>query len=119
VEATITVPGWMVPGTTTLWRAGDNVFVNSPMAILDQAMTIRTATFTQDGRGTLTTLDLVIPWLLRDKIPPGANFPDDPAAMETPTVPSTAPPEQTTPPPPPQTQTPVPTPQTFQWPYPR
>jgi prophage tail gpP-like protein len=116
VQATITVQGWMMPGTNELWRAGSDVFVNSPMAILDQVMKIRTATFTQDSRGTLTTLDLVIPWLLRDKAPGGPNFPDDPAPTQTPIVPPT-PPAQTTPTP--QTETPAPTPQTFQWPYPR
>ena len=104
----------MMPGTNELWRAGSDVSVNSPMAILDQVMKIRTATFTQDSRGTLTTLDLVIPWLLRDKAPGGPNIPDDPARTQTPIVPPT-PPAQTAPRPP---ETPAPTPHTFQWPYP-
>jgi prophage tail gpP-like protein len=69
VQATITSQGWMMPGAKELWRAGTNVFVNSPMAILDQVMKIRTVTFSQDQRGTLTTLDLVVPWLLKDAIP--------------------------------------------------
>jgi prophage tail gpP-like protein len=114
IQATITTPGWLMPGTTQLWTAGDNVFVNSPMAILDNAMTIRTATFTQDQRGTLTTLDLVIPWLLKDKIPAGANFPTSPAEplpQPQPTAPQ--PPAPTQPP-----QTPALGP-TFKWPYPR
>jgi prophage tail gpP-like protein len=118
VQATITVQGWMMPGTNELWRAGSNVFVNSPMAILDQAMKIRTATFTQDSRGTLTELDLVIPWLLRDKAPAGPNVPNNPAATQAPIVPPTSPAE-TTPAPPTQTPVPSPTPQTFNWPYPR
>jgi prophage tail gpP-like protein/phage gp45-like len=99
VQATIVVQGWMVPSTKTLWRAGDNVFVNSPMAILDQVMAIRTVTFTQDQRGTLTTLDLVIPWLLRDQIPPGINFPANPAAPPESPQPHSEPPAPTTAPP--------------------
>jgi prophage tail gpP-like protein len=117
VQATITVQGWMMPGTTQLWTAGDNVFVNSPMAILDQAMAIRTATFTQDQRGTLTTLDLVIPWLLRDKIPADVmNFPPDPSTQPTPPREPPAPPAKPSPQPDP---TPTPAPQTFAWPYPK
>lgn len=69
VEASITVQGWLRPSTQNLWRAGDNVRVRSPMALLNQVMKIQTATFTQDRQsGTLTTLDCVVPWLLRDKI---------------------------------------------------
>jgi hypothetical protein len=37
------------------------------MAILNQVLKIQTATFTQDrSSGTLTTLELVPPWLLKD-----------------------------------------------------
>ena len=114
VQATIVTRGWMMPGTQKLWQAGDNVFVQSPMAIINQVMSINTVTFTQDQRGTLTTLDLVIPWLLRDKSPAGANFPADPTTLP----PKPPPPEftgdQPSPVPPPQPQ-----PQSFKWPYPR
>jgi prophage tail gpP-like protein len=66
IEATITVQGWLRAGTT-LWHAGDDVYVQSPMAILNQVLKIQTATFTQDREsGTLTTLQLVPPWLLKD-----------------------------------------------------
>jgi prophage tail gpP-like protein len=114
IQATITVPGWLMPGTTQLWTAGDNVTVVSPMAMLDNAMSIRTVTFTQDQRGTLTTLDLVIPWLLRDRIPPGINFPASPAPQ--PPQPQPTPPQP--PPPTEPTQAPAPAP-SFAWPYPR
>ena len=114
VQATIVTRGWMMPGTQKLWQAGDNVFVQSPMAIINQVMSINTVTFTQDQRGTLTTLDLVIPWLLRDKSPAGANFPADPTTLP----PKPPPPEftgdQPSPVPPPQ-----PKPEGFKWPYPR
>jgi prophage tail gpP-like protein len=117
VQATITTPGWMAPGTTNLWRAGDIVTVVSPMAILNQPMAIRTVTFTQDGRGTLTTLDLVIPWLLRDLIPPGVNFPARPsAASQTPAPEKATPAPASTSEPPPQ-QPAAPVPQSFRWPY--
>jgi prophage tail gpP-like protein len=67
IEATITVQGWLRAGKA-LWHAGDDVLVKSPMAMLDQVLKIQTATFTQDREsGTLTTLDLVPPWLLKDQ----------------------------------------------------
>jgi len=67
IRATITVQGWMMPGGG-LWRAGALVAVQSPMAMLNMGMKIETATFTQDNSsGTLTTLELVVPWLLKDK----------------------------------------------------
>jgi len=69
IEATITTPGWFRPGTTSLWEAGQIVDVYSPMAPLNTPMKVRNVTFTQDRQsGTMTTLDLVIPWLLNDKI---------------------------------------------------
>jgi prophage tail gpP-like protein len=67
VTATITVQGWL-RSAGQLWLAGEKVYVNSPMAMLDMDMKIQTATFTQDrNSGTLTTLDLVAPWLLKDR----------------------------------------------------
>jgi prophage tail gpP-like protein len=70
IQASVVVQGWMRPGTKQLWRAGDNVTVWSPMVpIINQTLKIQTATFTQDrNSGTETTLDLVVPWLLNDKI---------------------------------------------------
>ena len=68
IEATITVQGWMKPGGG-LWKAGEKVTVMSPMAMLTpEQMKIMTVTYTQDNNsGTLTTLDLVMPELLRDQ----------------------------------------------------
>jgi prophage tail gpP-like protein len=70
IQASVVVQGWMQPGTNQLWRAGDNVSVWSPMAVINnQTLKIQTVTFTQDrNSGTETTLDLVVPWLLNDKI---------------------------------------------------
>jgi prophage tail gpP-like protein len=68
VRASITVQGWFNPYTGDLWRTGDNVMVDSPMAMLEMGLKIETATFTQDSNaGTLTTLDLCAPWLLKDR----------------------------------------------------
>jgi prophage tail gpP-like protein len=67
INATVTVQGWLRSGRE-LWHAGDDVHVKSPMAMLDQVLKIMTATFTQDREsGTLTTLELVPPWLLKDQ----------------------------------------------------
>jgi hypothetical protein len=67
VTASVTVQGWMM-ASGTLWRAGDQVMVQSPMAMLNMALKIQTATFTQDrNSGTTTTLELVAPWLLKDR----------------------------------------------------
>lgn len=74
IEATVTVQGWTKasgprPGQGGIWKAGEKVTVNSPMAMLNgQEMKIMTVTYTQDNNsGTLTTLDLVMPELLRDQ----------------------------------------------------
>ena len=65
VQATITVQGWL-RDNTHLWKTGEHVFVRSPMAMLNQALGIQDVTFTQDSNnGTETTLDLVLPGLLR------------------------------------------------------
>jgi prophage tail gpP-like protein len=102
ITATVTVQGWLRPGKNDIWRVGDDVAIYSPMALLHtgdgRAVTlkIQTATFTQDDKsGTLTTLDLVLPWLLNDKIavnismPPGVSQapvvgPDAGAQIQTP-----------------------------------
>src|SRR5262245_11937378 len=66
IEADVTVQGWKKPDGD-LWHGGDDVYVWSPMAPLDQVMKVETATFTQDrNSGTLTTLHLVLPWRLKD-----------------------------------------------------
>jgi len=97
VQATIVVQGWLRAGRV-LWKPLDLVTVYSPMAMLNPfTMAIQTVTFTQDSEsGTLTTLDLVAPWLLKDRA--NAN-PSDPPNTAAPgdAQPSTAPPA--TPPP--------------------
>jgi prophage tail gpP-like protein len=61
ISATIIVQGWLRDGAE-LWEPGDQVHVKSPMAMLDENLTIQTATFTQDNAsGTQTSLDLVNP----------------------------------------------------------
>lgn len=67
IRAYVTVQGWLRDGAS-LWRAGDSVWVHSPMAMLDMAMKIQTATFAQDDRsGTTTVLEVVLPWMLADQ----------------------------------------------------
>lgn len=67
VQAVVTVQGWKRP-SGGLWRAGNNVQIQSPMCPLNQEMTIQSAIFSQDGEsGTLTTLECVPPFLLRGR----------------------------------------------------
>ena len=85
ITAYVTVQGWLRDGKN-LWRAGDAVYVSSPMAMLDLPMSIQTVTYQQDSAsGTTTTLELVLPWLLGSK--PYGTTPGD-----TPTQPGTEPP---------------------------
>jgi prophage tail gpP-like protein len=107
VNAAVTVQGWFVPGTSTLWTCGANVSVVAPMAMLDMVMKIRSLHFTQDrNAGTLTQLDLCAPWLLDDSgaynvAKPGAPLPPeaiDPSAGEVTSEPITPPPETIPPP---------------------
>jgi prophage tail gpP-like protein len=89
VQATITVQGWIRPGTNLLWMTGDDVMVRSPMAMLNQVLKIETVTFTQDrNSGTLTSLDLVAPWLLKDHSDFNLGVPGAPQAPDkgTPTT---------------------------------
>ena len=66
ITANIVVYGWTYDGHN-LWYAGQNVYVDSPMAMLDMTLKVRTVTFEQNDRaGTQTTLELVAPWLLND-----------------------------------------------------
>jgi prophage tail gpP-like protein len=67
IRANVTVQGWLRDGVN-LWRCGDDVIVNSPMAMLNFVMKIQTLTFQQDNQsGTTTVLELVMPWMLSDK----------------------------------------------------
>ena len=105
IRASVVVQGWL-RGGEALWMAGDKVFVSSPMAMLNLEMKIETATFTQDReQGTLTTLDLVVPWLLRDT---GVDFriggsttPEPPPDAEGVSTPAETPPAAPVPDPPP------------------
>jgi prophage tail gpP-like protein len=68
IQATITVQGWLREGVS-LWHEGDQVYVHSPMAMLDQELAIQQVVFTQDDkRGTLTTLTCVNPEYLRGRL---------------------------------------------------
>jgi prophage tail gpP-like protein len=65
VQATIVVQGWLADGTK-LWEEGKEYHVRSPMAMLNQTLKVQTVTFTQDDQqGTQTTLDMVLPGLLK------------------------------------------------------
>jgi hypothetical protein len=66
IVANIVVYGWTYDGKH-LWTAGQNVYVESPMAMLNMGMKVRTVTFEQnDQAGTQTTLEVVAPWVLND-----------------------------------------------------
>lgn len=62
LSATVVVQGWLRDGKE-LWRAGQEVIVTSPMALLHgQTMKIEVVTYSQDrNAGTTTTLDIVNP----------------------------------------------------------
>jgi prophage tail gpP-like protein len=78
VQATITVQGWLF-NQTRLWTPGDHVFVRSPMAMLNQDLALQKVIFTQDSNnGTQTTLDMVLPGLLRGSL----NFDPSPAPSD-------------------------------------
>jgi prophage tail gpP-like protein len=67
ITANIVVYGWTYDGVH-LWECGQNVYVDSPMAMLNMTLKIRTATFEQNNSvGTQTTLELVAPWMLNDR----------------------------------------------------
>jgi len=62
IDADIVVYGWLDP-TGKLWQVGTEVTVDSPMVPIDQALSIETATFTQDSNsGTRTSLHLIETW---------------------------------------------------------
>jgi prophage tail gpP-like protein len=80
VVANVVVYGWTYDGKN-LWAAGQNVYVDSPMAMLNMVMKIRTVTFEQSNTtGTQTTLELVAPWLLNDDGNWNPGNPDAPVA---------------------------------------
>jgi prophage tail gpP-like protein len=91
VRASITVQGWFSP-SGALWRAGDQVTVYSPMAMLDMGLKIESLSFTQDDKGgTLTTLELCAPWLLKDRGDFNVGKPNAPQAPDAPTTVPTPP----------------------------
>jgi len=104
VTATITVQGWMRPLTNDIWLAGDAVTVHTPLAMLNgQVMIIQTATFTQDrNAGTQTTLDLVVPWLMKGRTEFNPSTPGfaQPGAATPGSAPATTPPAANVPDPP-------------------
>lgn len=80
IVANVIVYGWTWDGKH-LWTAGQNVYVDSPMAMLNMVMKVRTVTFEQNDRaGTQTTLELVAPWLLNDSGQWNSGVPGAPAA---------------------------------------
>jgi prophage tail gpP-like protein len=77
IQCTAVVQGWLRDGKS-LWHEGDLVHVYSPMAMLDEDLTIFSVTFTQDNRtGTTTTLVLVNPAALNQS-PTGDVGPQQP-----------------------------------------
>ena len=94
ITATIIVYGWfMDTENKQLWTPGMDVYVDSPMAMLNMVMKIQCVTFEQDEQGgTHTTLQLVAPWGLLDDgdwnsgVPGAPQAPTpDPAATPAPT----------------------------------
>ena len=60
--------GWLKDGSS-LWHAGEDYSVYSPMAMLNNNLTAQNVTFSQDNNGgSITTLDLVSPNLLRSSL---------------------------------------------------
>ena len=78
VECHVTVQGWLRDGTN-LWEPGDLVLVFSPMAMLNpMVLGIQSVIYSQDQRGTLSELELVLPQRLK-AAPYGADAtPDQP-----------------------------------------
>jgi prophage tail gpP-like protein len=92
VRAFVTVQGWLADGVH-LWRCGDDVYVVSPSAMLNGIiLKIQTITFQQDNQGgTVTVLELVLPWMLGDSpysvAPVIPNSQPDPDAVQPPPPP--------------------------------
>jgi prophage tail gpP-like protein len=85
ITATIVVYGWfMDTENKQLWTPGQNVYVDTPMAMLNQVMKIQCVTFEQDDQGgTHTTLQLVAPWMFNDN---GNWDPGKPGVPQAPTA---------------------------------
>jgi prophage tail gpP-like protein len=67
ITASVTVQGWL-RDDQNLWSPGDDVYVKSPMALLDDVLKVERVTFTQNRSvGTQTVIDLVSPWKLNDQ----------------------------------------------------
>ena len=92
VTANVTVYGWFTR-KGTLWQAGDDVLIESTMAMLHQVLKIQTVTFTQDRQqGSLTTLTCVAPWRLKDIIPLTRGVRSSPSSSTPNTEPAETPP---------------------------
>jgi prophage tail gpP-like protein len=86
INATIVVQGWLY-NNETIWQPGDLVYINSPMALLNDVLAIQRAIYTQDNQsGTQTTLELVLPW---DVNGPGGQI----LGVGTPTAATRSPPQ--------------------------
>jgi prophage tail gpP-like protein len=98
LQAVVGLYGWR-RASGGIWRPRSTVHVRSPMAMLDQELSIQSVIFTQDSAGgTMTTLELVPPFLLRGASGPNVGRPDvpqDPTTFETaiPAAPATSVPE--------------------------
>jgi prophage tail gpP-like protein len=102
VTATVTVQGWKIVPGGRLWRAGEKVMFHSPMAMISMPMKIQTLTFTQDrNSGTLTTIELVAPWLLKDSYDAQVGMPPGPGKANTAVGPASTPDPGIVGPPPP------------------
>jgi prophage tail gpP-like protein len=66
MNVTVVVYGWQPDGSGALWEPGSDVYVKSPMALIDQKLSIQSVTYTQDNNsGSLTTLVCVGPDALK------------------------------------------------------
>jgi prophage tail gpP-like protein len=100
IDADITVYGWFTTDGV-LWKAGDQVTVESDMAMLHEPLSIQTVTFEQDSsQGTRTTLHLIEPW--RNEQEGGIIAASGPTTPTQQTGLATAPPKQDVADPPPQ-----------------
>jgi prophage tail gpP-like protein len=83
LQAIIGVYGWKRP-SGGIWRTRQAIHVRSPKAILDATLMVQSAIFSQDGGGgTMTTLELVPPFLLRGSAGLNVGNPDVPADPST------------------------------------
>jgi prophage tail gpP-like protein len=93
IQATITVQGWMRPSDGQLWQAGSDIRIWTPMGMLNMVLKAQTVTFMQSrAAGTETVLDLVAPWLLKDRGDWNVATPGAPVEPGGPNV-TAAPPE--------------------------